>query len=515
MRNQIHDLRKWGCKENRMKNRMGMQETSSINGKWYELLDEVDRGRPVKVHSDKVLPGDVFIAMPGTKTSGSEFVAQALQQGAAYIVGNNKQGLPEGAESFFVCHPEPREALGQLARRYYKTNLLKSRLIGITGTNGKTTVAYLLENLLQSLGYSVGVIGTVSYRWPDHQEEAVLTTPDCLSLHNMLFQMGKNKVDVVCIEVSSHALEQKRVAGLNFDWVVFTNLSQEHLDYHTDMETYFQAKRKLFYPPLAENNSAVVNIDDPYGFRLISCLNQGLGFGIDSCDQVDNSCLKGVILSSSRQGLSLSMSYHDRSWQFESGLIGRHNALNLLAAQAIGIKMGLDPADFQCLSSVKEVPGRLERVINEQNYSIFIDYAHTPDALENVLSTLKVLSEGKLIVVFGCGGNRDKDKRPVMGRVVAKYADMAVLTSDNPRHEDPVQIIEDILPGLNGKEINLVQEIERRKAMEIALGEISNQDILLIAGKGHETYQEIGDQRRPFSDYKTVQELLEARNGSR
>ncbi len=475
---------------------------------WDEVVKEVGQGRPVRTHSGQVRPGDVFVALPGTRVSGAEFVAHAFERGAGYIVGDHCINPPQGLKDRFIVHPDPREALGQLARTFYKTDNYDFSLVGITGTNGKTTIAYLLENLFKFLGYSVGVMGTISYRWPGFEQEASLTTPDCLTLHGMLAQMGKEKVDVIFMEVSSHALEQKRVAGLNFDRVVFTNLSQEHLDYHQDMEAYFQAKARLFCPPLAKPGSAVVNLDDPYGQRLFSDINTGLGFGLNSHDHEDWPCLHGKIRSSSRQGLRLAMDHNGQTWEIETGMIGRHNALNLLATQAVGLKMGLDPSDFQCLSSFSGVPGRLERVVNGKGYTIFIDYAHTPDALTNVLSALKELNSNRLIVVFGCGGDRDRDKRPLMGQAVAGYADTAVLTSDNPRHEDPARIMQDVLSGLQGN-LRIIQEVDRYRAIKIALTKMHEDDILLIAGKGHETYQEIGDEKRPFSDYEVVQALLE------
>jgi len=480
-----------------------------MNMKWDELIKEVGQGRPVKIHSNQVQPGDVFLPLPGTRVKGVEFIGHALERGAKYIVTDNILNTTKGLEDKFVIHPDPREALGELARTFYKTDAYKYRLIGITGTNGKTTVAYLLENLLQALGYSVGVIGTVSYRWPGFQQEAKLTTPDCLTLHKMLAEMGECKVDVICMEVSSHALSQKRVAGLSFDWVIFTNLSQEHLDYHQDMESYFKAKSRLFSSPLTRPGSAVVNLDDPYGQRLLTDLNSGFGFGLDCHQQKTWPCLQGTIRSSSKLGLKLAMTYNGQTWQLETGLIGEHNALNLLATQAIGLKMGINPADFSYLSSFDGVPGRLERVVNKKGYTVFIDYAHTPEALKSVLSALIKLKSNKLVVVFGCGGDRDRDKRPLMGQSVASYADIAILTSDNPRHEDPVQIMQEVLPGLQGGALEVMQEVDRYKAIEMALEVISKEDILLIAGKGHETYQEIRGERKPFSDSRVVQSFLE------
>jgi UDP-N-acetylmuramoyl-L-alanyl-D-glutamate--2,6-diaminopimelate ligase len=479
------------------------------SGKWYEVLEQVSNGRPVKSHSGQIVPGDVFVALPGTRINGSAFVREALGKGARYIVAERLDDFPKEGQERYIAHTDPREALGELARAFYKTDSFAFTLIGITGTNGKTTVTYLVEHLLQSLGYAVGVLGTVSYRWPGWQQEAPLTTPDCLTLHKLLAEMGNNKVDAVCMEVSSHGLELHRVAGLHFDWAIFINLSQDHLDFHKDMETYFQAKAQLFYPPLTSNGAAIVNADDAYGQRLLSDLPGALGFGLECQPNGSFSCLQGTLLSSSKQGLKLAFNGCGHTWQLASGLIGKHNASNLLATQALGLQMGIDPVSFQCLSSFQGVPGRMERIPNEQGYLIFIDYAHTPDALKSVVSSLKALEGRRLVVVFGCGGDRDQEKRPLMGQAVARLADVAVVTSDNPRYEDPLRIMDDILSGFQGHSIEVIQEVDRRKAIEIALGLLAPEDILLIAGKGHERSQEINGQRYPFSDSHVVQEFLQ------
>jgi UDP-N-acetylmuramoyl-L-alanyl-D-glutamate--2,6-diaminopimelate ligase len=308
------------------------------------------------------------------------------------------------------------------------------------------------------------------------------------------------------MEVSSHALDQGRVEGLTFDVAALTNVTQDHLDYHGQMEAYFQAKRRFFSTYLADGGVAVINFDDPYGRRLLEEYPNALGYGMGEAG-VPARALKGRVASSSGKGLQLEMSYGGQMWTLVSPLIGAFNAANLLTAQAIGLGLGLSVEVLQSLSDCYGAPGRLERVPNDRGLHVFVDYAHTPDALENVLRALKSLDFEKVVAVFGCGGNRDRAKRPLMAEAVAKWANVAVLTSDNPRREDPLAIMEDAKPGLK-MAARVALEQDRRKAIGLALGEIGPRDVLLIAGKGHETYQQIGDVKHPFNDVSVVKELL-------
>jgi UDP-N-acetylmuramoyl-L-alanyl-D-glutamate--2,6-diaminopimelate ligase len=308
------------------------------------------------------------------------------------------------------------------------------------------------------------------------------------------------------MEVSSHALDQDRVAGLTFSAAAFTNLTQDHLDYHKDMESYFQAKRKLFTRYLAASGRAVVNFDDPYGARLAATLPGCVGYGLGTFTPGNWRPLLGEIRRHDGAGMTLSVFFEGATWEVASPLIGRHNAQNLLTAMGVGLALGLSPADMRALSGFGGVPGRLERVDNARGLHVFVDYAHSPDALENVLRAVREVTAGRLFVVFGCGGDRDRTKRPLMGAAVSRYADVAVLTSDNPRHEDPVAIMADARPGLSGA-ARVLEDPDRRAAIASALDEMGPDDVLVVAGKGHEAYQQIGDEKLPFHDATVVREL--------
>jgi UDP-N-acetylmuramoyl-L-alanyl-D-glutamate--2,6-diaminopimelate ligase len=473
---------------------------------WEELLAFVRGGAEVRTYSHAVQPGDIFVALPGTRTDGSRFIPQAVANGAAWVVHPRRvHPLVQSGVRFFSC-ADPGLALGRLAAARYKTEEIRPFVVGITGTNGKTTVSYLVEHLLAHAGKGCGVLGTISYRWAGLERRADLTTPGCLDIHAMLAAMAKDRIELACMEVSSHALEQQRTAGVPFDLTVFTNLTQDHLDYHQDMEAYFQSKAKLF----TQNHCAsVLNCDDLYGQRLTVMSKPGRCFSLAGKEIPGWPCLQGHIERMDRNGQILCMK--DRtvgSWTIRSGLVGRHNAANLLAAQAIGLELGLLPQDMTGLEDFTGPPGRMQRIQNPEGLHVFVDYAHTPDALDNVLSALRDLDFERLIVVFGCGGDRDPGKRPLMGQSVAKYADVAVLTSDNPRHEDPEAIMQAVLPGL-ALCPQVITEPDRRKAIHCALQVLEPKDALLIAGKGHENTQQIGERKLLFSDQQVVVEYWE------
>lgn len=483
---------------------------NSTEAPWSELLAAVRGGLPVRAHSGKVGVGDAFVAVPGPKVDGAVFIPDALTRGAAWIVAAPGVRLPEGATARLVTRDDPRAALGELAAAAHGTAGHGYRLVGVTGTNGKTTVTYLVERLFSGADRKAGVLGTVSYRWPGFSMDAPLTTPDCLSLHEMLARMDKAGVELAVMEVSSHALDQRRVAGLAFDAAVLTNLTQDHLDYHQDMETYFQAKARLFRELPRDGKAWIVNYEDPYGLRLLeegrAAGRDVLGYGLET-PPARMPVIRAEVRTMSAAGMELTVEFEGRRFGLVSPLVGRHNAMNLLAAMGVGLKLGLSEADMQALAGFTGVAGRLERVPNSRGLNVFVDYAHTPDALANVLSAIKALGVRNLVCVFGCGGNRDRAKRPLMGQAVCRLADVAVLTSDNPRHEDPLAIIEDVKPGLSGCARVLV-EPDRRKAIALALDGLTPDDALVIAGKGHETYQQIGDVKHPFSDQKVVREML-------
>ena len=474
---------------------------------WAQLLEEVRAGQKVRTHSSRIQPGDVFVALSGSSRHGADFIGEALQRGAGVIVCEQEfdPGFPRGS-SRVLYRPDTAQALGELAAAFFGTQTGDQNLIGVTGTNGKTTVCSGIEHLLLASGRRVGCLGTIAYRWANHEQPAALTTPGCLQLHEVLARMKDDQVDTVCMEVSSHALEQRRTAGLQFDLGLFTNLTHDHLDYHQDMEAYFQAKKRLFFPDQGKRPFPVVNLDDAAGRRLASLCETGLGFALEDGEVSGFDCLQGRLKRLDREGLELEMRLRGTCWSLQSSLIGRHNASNLLAVQAVGCRLGLSPEELQVLSDFPGVPGRLERVEGIGPGYVFIDYAHTPDALQNVLRSIRELDFQRVIAVFGCGGNRDRQKRPLMGQVVAAQADVAVLTSDNPRDEDPLAIMADIRPGLKGAP-RIIEEPERGRAIELALHEACPGDALIIAGKGHETYQEIKGVKYPFSDRDVVLQL--------
>ncbi|WP_415718690.1 UDP-N-acetylmuramoyl-L-alanyl-D-glutamate--2,6-diaminopimelate ligase [Maridesulfovibrio sp.] len=481
-----------------------MSETVLNKVKWDALHAKVGEGLMVRMDSRVVREGEVFVAISGPLRDGADFVPQALKNGAAYIVCDKE--IDTGTAELII-HPAPREALGELAMTYFKTADSRIKLVGVTGTNGKTTTTYLIEQLLSSAGMKVGVLGTVSYRWPGFEQEAPLTTPGCWQLHEMLSKMDKAGVEVAVMEVSSHALHQNRVCGLSFDAAVITNVTQDHLDYHGDMEEYFKAKCLLFQHYPSALKRGIINFDDPYGRRLLECYTPAIGYGMDKSCATGNKSLCGEMISCSGDGMRLKMTFGSDEWEIETDLIGKFNGSNLLAAQAIGLHMGLTPAQMDVFKEFAGVPGRLERVRNDMGFNIFVDYAHTPDALDNVLRTLKDLDFKRVITVFGCGGDRDRAKRPLMAEAACRHSDVAVLTSDNPRTEDPMQIIEDVRPGLKGCG-HIIEEVDRAEAIRKAVAEMTTDDVLLIAGKGHETYQIIGTEKRDFSDSVEVSKAI-------
>lgn len=459
------------------------------------------------IDSRKVKQGDVFIALPGATVDGAKFIGNAIENGAAYIVCSEENIPADAADAVFVVAENPKEVLGKLASARFGTKNLNLKLVGVTGTNGKTTVTSILEYLFSAAGRKTGVIGTVAYRWPGTEIVANMTTPDCLKLHSLLSRMEAAGVENAFMEVSSHALDQNRSAGIHFAGGVLTNVTQDHLDYHGDMETYFEAKKKLFTTVPDAGKLGVVNLDDEYGKRLLPELTNGIGFTLSGVEVEGCRILYGTVVESSVDGLKLHMSFEGQEWDITSPMVGTHNASNLLAAMAVGVGMGLTAAHMQALSGYTGVCGRLERIPTEKGIYAFVDYAHTPDALVNVLSALRKTGFERIITVFGCGGDRDRTKRPLMGAAVAQGTDVAVLTSDNPRTEDPEAILEDIKPGLaDCSEVHV--EVDRKKALELAVSIAKPGDCILVAGKGHEDYQVIGTTKISFSDQAILKELL-------
>lgn len=466
-----------------------------------QITSILHAGASLRTHSGQVVPGDVFVAMAGIRVDGTQYIDEAIKRGAIAVVHNARALVQPQTGVMYVPVDNPAQTLGELAPLAFGTQGRMPRVVGITGTNGKTTTAHLVHYLLEHNNLSAGLLGTVHYSWPGVSIPASMTTPDGLALHQMVGQMVQGGVGYLVMEISSHALDQERMAGLPVEVGVFTNLTQDHLDYHQDMESYFQAKARLFGNPPQGCALGVVNMDDPYGLRLKKARPELMGYGLGQAD------LHGEILSAGTWGTQLRMKYQGQSWELHTTLVGRHNAYNLLASQGAGLLLGLGIEQLACLADAPGAPGRLERVTNNRGLDIFVDYAHTPDALENVSLALKSMGFARLIVAFGCGGDRDARKRPLMGRAVSRYADVAVLTSDNPRTEDPQAIMNQVLPGLAGS-LKIICEKDRRKAIGLAISCMNPGDALLIAGKGHEDYQIVGTEKRHFSDFEVVQEYL-------
>jgi UDP-N-acetylmuramoyl-L-alanyl-D-glutamate--2,6-diaminopimelate ligase len=401
--------------------------------------------------------------------------------------------------------PNSRQALALLASAYYGHPGRHLRLIGITGTNGKTTTSYIIEAILQAAGQAVGVIGTVNYRIGTQEIPAAHTTPDALELHHLLAQMVQANLGYAVMEVSSHALDQERVWGCRFEVAVFTNLSRDHYDYHGTAEAYFAAKARLF-----QDLSAVwhiLNLDDPYGQRLLDMSRARLlTYGLEG-----EATLKPSAVRHGLDGIRFTLSTTKGQLDIVSPLVGRHNVYNLLAGIAVAIALDIDAgAITQGIAQLQRVPGRLERVDYGQDFAVFVDYAHTPDALEKVLQLVRAETTGRLITVFGCGGDRDPGKRPLMGQVATRLSDYTIITSDNPRTEDPQRIIDEIIAGVESSQ-DYVPLPDRQEAIEHAIAMAQPSDTIVIAGKGHEDYQILGQTRRHFDDREVAQAALERR----
>lgn len=460
----------------------------------------------VAYSSGQVGPGSLFAALKGEKRDGLDFVDEALRRGATAVLADRPQ--PAKFPGIWVEVLDSREALALAAANFYGRPSSKLAVVGVTGTKGKTTVTYLLESILQAAGFRPGLIGTISYRGPGFSDEAQRTTPEAPDIQRLLRRMLDAGASHVLLEVSSHALDLKRVWGVEFDVAVFTNLSGEHLDYHGTLEEYFEAKKKLFFLN-SKKRTAVVNIDDPYGRRLLEELPmKTISFGLDAA-----AIIRAVDFSFGRDGLRLRADYPGGRLEIRSPLMGRHNLFNILAALAAGLALGLSPSDISAgIARLKAIPGRLEKVDNEEGLLVFIDYAHTDSALRALLETARGLRPNRIILVFGAGGDRDKSKRERMGAVAAELADWTFLTSDNPRSEDPAAILADIEKGFQQKGCkNFTSLADRREAIGDALSFARRGDIVLVAGKGHEHLQVIKDRRLPFNDGDVVREILARR----
>jgi len=460
--------------------------------------------RGITHDSRRVAAGDLYVALVGERFDGREFVPQAVERGAVAVLAASAP--PPGIEVPWLRTADPRQLLGPLARRLYGAPDAELLHVGVTGTNGKSTVVALLAGILGAAGYPAGRIGTLGYVFEELRLEAERTTPEATDYYRLLRQMCDRGARAVVAEVSSHALAQGRVAAARYDLAVFTNLTRDHLDYHGDLESYFNAKKELF--GLVDPRRAVVNVDDPWGRRLQEELPGALGFGAAGDVAMEDVTLD---LDGSRGAIRTPRG----RLSFETSLIGRYNLENILAAVAGAEALGL-PHDAvrRALAEIDVLPGRLERVTAPGPVIALVDFAHTDGALRAALQSVHELSNRRLIVVFGCGGERDRGKRGPMGEIAGELADLAILTSDNPRGEDPAEILRQVEKGLRtAGQRNFEVVADRRQAIRQAVERADENAILVVAGKGHERVQILGDVEVPFSDHNEIRTALEERFG--
>jgi len=460
----------------------------------------------ITADSKRVKKNFIFVAVKGVQLDGSKFIDEALARGARFIVCDAGVKLNCSVSAEFIKVKDTRLALAELAASFYKNPSKKLKVIGITGTNGKTTITYLLEALLKEAALCPGVIGTINYRFKHKIIPAKNTTPGPVELQSMLAEMAKKGVAYLAMEVSSHALDQERVEGIDFHSAIFTNLTQDHLDYHKNFKNYFLAKAKLF-KRISPKSFAVINNDDKYSVRLKkNTPAKIITYGIKNKADLMAKDIKFEV-----RHTEFNLCFRAKQIKFRIKLIGRHNIYNVLGACAWGLKAGLGLKVIKsALEKFSCVPGRLERIDSPQGFFVFIDYAHTPDALKNALQTLRQLSPSRIITLFGCGGERDRLKRPKMGRVAASLSDFVVITSDNPRSENPIDIISDIRQGISNNNYCVI--LERKKAIRKALARAKAGDIVLLAGKGHENYQVLKNKTIHFDDKEETEECLRSRN---
>ncbi len=460
--------------------------------------------------SRRVTAGTLFFALPGRISQGRDFIPQALARGAVAILTDSiVPDLPVPC----ISAPDPRAAMAEIARRFHGDPSESLRVVGVTGTNGKTTTTFLVKHLLDDAHHRCGLIGTVRYDIGGRFLPATRTTPESTDMQELLAKMRANGCRAAAVEISSIALDERRADGIHLDVGIFTNLTQDHLDYHGTMEAYFRAKARLFELMVADKRgTAVINIDDPAGVRLVDKFSGKLPlktFGFS---------LRADLRASDPRidfgGTSYRLDAEGKSFLVRMPLIGRFNVLNSLAALSAvsALELNLREA-VKSLEECPAAPGRLENVPAKKLFRVFVDYAHTPDALLNALDTLRELSPNRLICVFGCGGDRDRAKRPLMGRVAAERADFSILTSDNPRSEDPITILNEIAIAIPQASREIIPD--RREAIFRAVELARPRDIVLIAGKGHESYQEFAEHTLPFDDLQVARWAIEARSAAK
>ncbi len=475
-----------------------MKISDVLNGiKTYDIYDDV-QVQFVTDDSRKVTDGTVFVCIKGNRFDGHSVAEEMLSKGAVCVVCERDLGLPNQ-----IVVNNTRAAMSVICSNFYGNPASKLKLIGITGTNGKTTTAFLIKEMLEKMGEKTGLIGTVKNMAGDKEFPAALTTPESFELHGLFNEMVKEGCEYCVMEVSSQALAQYRVEGLHFAAGVFSNLTRDHLDYHGTFENYAEAKSMLF----AQSEICILNLDDE---RAMSMMRNSNGRMVTYSVNQDESDYTAKYIRYKNDGIEyelVTMGYVER---VKVGIPGEFTVYNSMAAAVTLIELGFDFSKvLYALSLCNGVKGRIEVVPTETPYTVIIDYAHTPDGLENIISSLRKIAKSRIITVFGCGGDRDKTKRPIMGEVAARLSDVVVVTSDNPRTEDPEAIINDILEGLKGIRTKKIVEVNRTEAIKKALDEATADDIVLLAGKGHETYQIIGTEKFDYDEREIIKNIIE------
>ena len=464
----------------------------------HTLIGEDVEVKELRYNSRKVEKGDVFCCVVGTFADGHKYAAQAVEAGAAALVVERQLDIdiPQ------VLVENTRIAMAEMAAAYYGNPADEMVMVGITGTNGKTSTSYMLKSIAERMGKKVGLIGTIRNMIGDIIIDTERTTPESVDLQRILRQMKDEKVDVVIMEVSSHSLDQKRVHGISYDIGCFTNLTQDHLDYHKTFENYFAAKKLLF----AQCKKAVINLDDSYAADMVA----GVDIPVMSVGIREQADVTASEIDITTRGVQFDFNYRNVTSRFNVPIPGLFSVFNAMSAAGIALSLGwtLDSIKYG-LEHMVSVSGRLEPLPTGKNeFTVLLDYAHTPDALENLLKTVRGFATGRVVTLFGCGGDRDQAKRPIMGEIAGRFSDFAIVTSDNPRSENPMDIIASVVEGVKKSGCEYVVIENRRDAIEYALKNANRNDVIILAGKGHENYQEINGGKHPFDEKEIVAEIL-------
>ncbi|MDK0897297.1 UDP-N-acetylmuramoyl-L-alanyl-D-glutamate--2,6-diaminopimelate ligase [Clostridium perfringens] len=480
---------------------------SLLKGLDYEVIkgNEESKVQNIRYDNRKIEQGDAFVCIKGFKVDGHSFVIDAVKKGAKVLIVQDDVSVQEDITIIKVR--DTRKALAIMSSNYFGNPKDKLKIIGITGTNGKTTSAFIIKSILEKAGFMTGLIGTIANYIGNKKVDAVRTTPESYELHELFKNMVDAGVEYCVMEVSSHSLELDRVYGIQFEEGIFTNLTRDHLDFHKTFENYYNAKFKLF----ERSNHSIINLDDPYGANIVKDIEErGLKTKVSTFSIEKESDFKAFEIKSHSNGSEFKVNLESIE-EFSINIPGEYNIYNSLGCIICAYNLNIPMDKIKEGLSDVVIPGRCELVAKEKNlpYSIIIDYAHTPDGLENILSTVKAFTKNRMISVFGCGGDRDKVKRPQMGKIGCELSDIAIITSDNPRSEEPMDIINDIVKPLNYD--NFVIEVNRKEAIRKAMNMALEGDVIVIAGKGHETYQILKDETIHFDEREVVYDILEGK----